>query len=320
MFSSLQLLTNKTLFIDVATIDEWTLDGLLEDRRMEMGVKLEDYLLVHLGVRPCAQITIPAELPNGGKMGEEIDDRIGPYLLRLRSMGVADRRREIKRIKREMQRAFREIVWDSQEYKAHLEWASRLGLKIFSHEVRPTVWEIYIFDEGKTGRRLKRLMKEREKLRRKTLRRPRGFDIYLAYPEELDARWVREMGLLLGYPRCCVDRYSNDRRGGVNLEERAVRQIEEAGRKGGVNPFVYFVRYFFPCRPECPAAVSLGERCHTLLSQMDERLGDLYLRRVKENLLHVRRQLELIDEYRERVRCRWTSAYSVDDLDSHRDS
>ncbi len=36
------------------------------------------------------------------------------------------------------------------------------------------------------------------------------------------------MGRLLGYPQCCVDRYAEDRSGGVNVETRAAGQLAEA--------------------------------------------------------------------------------------------
>lgn len=271
-------------------LDEGEVEELLEDDRLRLGVKLEDYLLVYLGVRPCSQITIPAELPSGREMGRIIDEMIYPTLLRIRRGdrgGIGD-------VKRAMRRAYREVVENSEEYKAHLEWAERLGLRWMMDEVRPTVRELYLYGEGETGRKLRRLMERREKLRREALKRPRGLGIYLAYPEELEADWVMEMGGLLGYPECCVERYARERSMGLEVEERAYRQLEEAE----ADAMAYFVSYFFPCSPSCPEAVSMGLRCLRLLGELHPRLGELYRGRMEENLELVRRLPTIIREHR----------------------
>jgi len=274
----------------VERLDEGEVEELLEDDRLRLGVKLEDYLLVYLGVRPCSQITIPAELPSGREMGRIIDEIIYPTLLRIRRGdrgGIGD-------VKRAMRRAYREVVENSEEYKAHLEWAERLGLRWMMDEVRPTVRELYLYGEGETGRKLRRLMERREKLRREALKRPRGLGIYLAYPEELEADWVMEMGGLLGYPECCVERYARERSMGLEVEERAYRQLEEAE----ADAMAYFVSYFFPCSPSCPEAVSMGLRCLRLLGELHPRLGELYRGRMEENLELVRRLPTIIREHR----------------------
>jgi len=274
----------------VERLDEGEVEELLEDDRLRLGVKLEDYLLVYLGVRPCSQITIPAELPSGREMGRIIDEIIYPTLLRIRR-GDRD---AIGDVKRAMRRAYREVVENSEEYKAHLEWAERLGLRWMMDEVRPTVRELYLYGEGETGRKLRRLMERREKLRREALKRPRGLGIYLAYPEELEADWVMEMGGLLGYPECCVERYARERSMGLEVEERAYRQLEEAE----ADAMAYFVSYFFPCSPSCPEAVSMGLRCLRLLGELHPRLGELYRGRMEENLELVRRLPTIIREHR----------------------
>ena len=271
-------------------LDEGEVEELLEDDRLSLGVKLEDYLLVYLGVRPCSQITIPAELPSGREMGRIIDEMIYPTLLRIRRGD----RGAIGDVKRAMRRAYREVVENSEEYKAHLEWAERLGLRWMMDEVRPTVRELYLYGEGETGRKLRRLMERREKLRREALKRPRGLGIYLAYPEELEADWVMEMGGLLGYPECCVERYARERSMGLEVEERAYRQLEEAE----ADAMAYFVSYFFPCSPSCPEAVSMGLRCLRLLGELHPRLGELYRGRMEENLELVRRLPTIIREHR----------------------
>ena len=271
-------------------LDEGDVEELLEDGRLRLGVKLEDYLLIYLGVRPCSQITIPAELPSGGEMGRIIDERIYPTLLRIRRGD----RGAIRDVKRAMRRAYREVVEASEEYKAHIGWAERLGLRWRVDEVRPTVRELYLYRERGVEKRLRRLMDRRERLRREAMKRPRGLGIYLAYPEELEADWVAEMGRLLGYPECCVERYARERSMGLEVEERAYRQLEE----GEANAMAYFVSYFFPCSPSCPEAVSMGRRCLRLLEELHPRLGELYRGRLEENLNLVRRLPNLIREHR----------------------
>ncbi len=266
------------------------LGEFIEDKRLDMRVKLEDYLLVYLGARQCSQVTLPAELPSGAEMGRRIDERIYPILLRVRRGD----RGSIEGVKREMRRAYSEVVEASEEYRAHLEWAGRLGLRWLMDEVRPTVREFYLYREKETGRKLRRLMERREKLRRKALRRPKALGVYLAYPEELDVDWVLEMGRLLGYPECCVERYARERAMGVDLELRAKRQLEE----GEADAMAYFVSYFFPCSPICPEAIAMGRRCHRMLEGLSPKLGELYRRRVRENLELVRRLPSLVEAHR----------------------
>lgn len=271
-------------------LDEGEVEELLGDDRLRIGVKLEDYLLVYLGVRPCSQITIPAELPSGREMGRTIDEMIYPTLLRIRRGD----RGAIRDVKRAMRRAYREVVENSEEYKAHIRWAERLGLRWRIDEVRPTVRELYLYRERSVEKKLRRLMNRREKLRREALKRPRGLGIYLAYPEELEADWVMEMGGLLGYPECCVERYARERAMGIEVEERAYRQLEE----GEANAMAYFVSYFFPCTPLCSEAVSMGRRCLRLLEELHPKLGELYRGRMEENLKLVRRLPSLVEAHR----------------------
>ncbi len=280
------------------------IEELMSDPRLLTRVKIENYLLVHLGLRPCSQVTLPAELPNGEDFGAAIDKRVYPHMSRIAA--TADPRKRlaaIESVKREMRTAFREVVEASDQYRGHLEWAEALDLRSLSVEVRPTVQELYLFRDKGVGKRLKRLMKERERLRRQVLRRPPpGLGrSRLAYPEEFHGGWLREMGRLLGYPGCCVDRYAADREEGVYVEERAAEQVKEAAERGAVDPLAYFVGYFFPCRPDCEAALSRGRECRERLRGLDPALGDVYASVVAGNLDRVRRQPQIIAEYKARA-------------------
>lgn len=294
-----------------------TIEGLMDDPRLLTRVKIENYLLVHLGLRPCSQTTLPAELPDAEALGAAIDERIYPKLSGIRAEASPRKRRAaIDAVKREMRAAFEEIVEASDQYRAHLEWAGVLGLRSLPAEVRPTVQELHLFRDKGVEKKLKRLMKERRRLRRQVLRSPPPNlgRAQFAYPEEFQSGWLREMGELLGYPRCCVERYASEREQGVSVEELAARQIKEAERRGAVDPLAYFVGYFFPCTPDCEAALSRGRECQERLQGIDRELGNLYASVVAENLDRVRRQPEIIAEYRARASeasrpCSWARGH-----------
>jgi len=277
------------------------IDGLMADPLIADRVKIENYLLVYLDLRPCSQITFPAELPDGKTFGADIDERTYPLLSGVRA--ETDPRRKLKAIrnvKREMRTAFREIVEASIQYQSHLEWGKALRLQSLKAEVRPTVQELYLFKDRDVKKRLKRLMKDREKLRRQVMHRPPpGLGrVRIAYPEEFHGGWLRQMGELLGYPGCCVEQYASDREGGASVEERASQQIREEEQHGAVDAFAYFVGYYFPCSPSCDASSKRGRECHESLSNIDPQLGEIYTSIVAENRDRVLRQPEIIAEHR----------------------
>jgi hypothetical protein len=275
--------------------------GLLEDRRISAGVKVENMVVVHLGLRRASQTTIPAELPSGAEMGAAIDDSMRPRLETLK--GIQDPRRRIATVvvlKKEMSKAFEGVVESSPEYKALMGWAERLGLRVNQVEVRPTIHEVYQYRDRDALKELQGLMRERGKLREKVRRNPsplRG-RMQLAYPEEFEGDWMRRMGRLLGYPECCTDRYIADRMNGVSVEHRASGQLKEAGV---VDPHVYFVGHFFPCLPTCENALAKGRLYQETLAKVDERLGAVYEVVTRENLETVRRQPEIIAEFLSRT-------------------
>lgn len=280
------------------------IDGLMADPLIADRVKIENYLLVYLGLRPCSQITLPAELPDGKTFGADIDERTYPLLSGVRA--ETDPRRKLKAIedvKREMRIAFKEIIEASKQYHAHLKWGKALGLQCLRAEVRPTVQELYLFKEREVKKRLKRLMKDRESLRRQVMHRPPPSlgRVQLAYPEEFHGGWIRNMGELLGYPACCAEQYASDREGGIAVEERASQQIKEAGQHGAIDAFAYFVGYYFPCSPSCDSAITRGRECHTSLNDIDPKLGEIYTSIVGENRDRVLRQPEIIAEHRARA-------------------
>lgn len=274
------------------------------DPRLKTRIKVENLLLVHLGLRPCSQTVLPVDLPNAKDMGSTIDKSMTSKVIQIRCM--TDPRRKlvaIDSLKKEMRTAYDKVVRASDQYKGLLSWASDLRLRTRLADVRPTVQELYLFKERRVGARLKVLMKSRQKIRARAYAsaRPGMEKVQLTYPEEFEGSWLREMGVMLGYPGCCVEAYASDRELGFNVEERASRQLAEAEQMGNMDPMAYFVGFFFPCTPDCEQAVWRGRECLESLTDLDPSLGELYSTLVTENLENVRRQPEVIARYIDRI-------------------
>jgi hypothetical protein len=267
-------------------------------------IKVDNFLLVLAGARPCSQTTLPAEMPGGGKMGSTIDNMVAPKMGSLRSERDPHRKMAaIASLKKEMTRAYERVVMDSSPYRAHQRWVKALGLRSRYADVRPTIQELYIFRERSTGGKLRDLMKRRERLKEKAYREASPDQtVRVTYPEEFDASWLREIGATLGYPDCCVEAYARDRVRGVNVESRASKQLKAAEREGDLDPYVYFVGYFFPCSPRCEAARALGRGCQERLDELAPAFGRLYPFVVAANRERVLRQPELIAEYQAKAR------------------
>ena len=277
------------------------LQKLMEDTRLKTRVKIENILLVHLGLRQCSQTVLPIDLPNAELMGSTIDGNMAPKLIHIQGMKCPRlKRAAIASLKKEMRTAYDNIVRTSDQYKSLLSWARHLRLRTRLVDVRPTVQELYLYKDGKVGRRLKLLMKNRQNIRDRIYAsaKPGMERIRLAYPEEFEGSWLREMGEIMGYSDCCVEAYAIDREIGVNVEERAAFQLSEAEQMGNMNFLAYFVGYFFPCTPDCRQATLRGRECLESLADLDPSLGELYSTLMAENMENVRLQPEVIARYR----------------------
>lgn len=282
-------------------LDKETLDKLLADGLILNRVKLECLLMPYMGLRPVSQITVPAEFPDGLGMGQRIDRALKPQMSRLQA--VTEPRAKLKAVnetKKLMEKQFEMVVEGSESYAAYYRWSDRLGLKSEQAQVRPTVHEIFMFKDRRDRRELKRLIRDREKLRARVRRRPdpRMSRVRFAYPEEFNAEWINRMGRLLGYPECCIKRYKQDRVKGVNVETRAATQLAETLKEEKkLDTHAYILGFFFPCRPDCPDSTEKGIRWHQEFSEMDERLGAMYEELLGVNATMVLKQPELINRY-----------------------
>ncbi len=249
---------------------------------------------------------LPTELQNAESIGRAIDDQIFPKFKKIRSEPDPGKRLWlIEALKKEMRRAYEINVKGSEAYRFHLSWINRIGLRKTVIGVRPTIEELYIFKNDEIGKKIKKLMKDREKYRAEVIAvamsRPGMEESRFAFPEEYKGPWIREIGKILGYPTCCVEAFVKNRENGINVELRASQQIEGATKVGTVNPLTYFVGYFFPCSPCCDEALARGSRCRERLSELHPRLGEIYLKSVAENMERVRHQPKITEKYKARA-------------------
>ena len=260
-------------------------------------VKIDDYLLVAVDVRPCSFVTVPAEFPNGLKMGKQIDELCRQDYQELMNADIYRKAELILKLRNKIREAFKIVVCGSETYRAYSKWAEKLSLQTYEAEVRPSVHELYLFKNLKTRKELKKLTKTRHNLREKILKsaaHPQS-KICLAYPEEGSPEYLTYVGKLLGYPPCCVDSYLNDRlRGTPTVEHRVSEQIKELKRRADPSTFAFFVKDFFPCSPGCENAIEIGARAHSVLGSMSPRLGEIYLNCTKSNMRTAERYPELI--------------------------
>lgn len=268
------------------------MESLLKDfaneNRILNKVKVEDFLPVYFGIRPCSIITIPAELPNGFRFGKQIDDRCARDLALI--LGTRDLRLRgelILRLRSKIRSLFKELVLKSEEFKVHEFWAKKLKLRMMVEEVRPSIHEVYLFKDKKTGKALKNLFSIRREIRRAIFQiKPAGLPpSLLVYPEELSASYVIQLGELLGYPDCCVKRYADERSTGVYVEGRASQQIKELRKSGGKpDVFAYFSSSFVPCSPQCSKASEIGRRIYDEIASVLPGFEKIYLECLNENV------------------------------------
>lgn len=275
------------------------IDELLNESLISSRAKLETFLAPTLRLRPASQLTIPAELPMGVEMGRVIDEKVQPMITQMQKIqDLRKRASAVQVIKKLLEDQFETVVEDSDEYKALYSWSSRIGLRNNQVKIRPTVHEVYFYKDRDLGKTINKLMREREKIRRKVQRKPgeNVNTVRFAFPEEFEPKWLHGLGRVLGYPECCVKQYADDRASGVNVEVRAAQQLIEAVREE-VDTHVYFTGYFFPCSPRCENALKKGYEWDEALRGLDPNLGELYEQNIYTNAEMVLKQPELIQNY-----------------------
>lgn len=279
-------------------------EEFLDEPLLTDHVKTEGYLTVALKVRPCALVTIPAELPDAAKLGKEIDTLCAEDLRRVTEASVEKKPLLIPKLRSRIQESFRKVVLSSASYKAHMTWSRKLSLQTMDVEVRPSIHELYLFMNPTLEKQLKKLSELKASTRK--LAFSKGLILTrtnLAYAEELSADYLHTVGNLLGYPPCCMKAYSDDRLGNrVNAETRAsvqLRETDEATRQSSV--YAYFARNFFPCHPQCQNAIEIGRSAFQRLSDIDPKLGGIYFECMRKNAETVMEYPELTRQYRQKM-------------------
>ncbi|MCL4425421.1 MAG: hypothetical protein M1553_08280 [Firmicutes bacterium] len=294
---------------------------LLREEKIFDRVKLENYLLVALGVRKSSLTVFPAELFDGASIGATVDQ------IFLERYTGDDRRSKLGLVglfgglKAACERAvkgplgykaglirkiFERVLAESPSYKVHKVWAKELGLKTYEVELRPTVREFYLYRDHEFLKLLRMVQHRRQAVWeevRQGWRQP-VLGMGQLFPEERDREFLEMLGSLLGHPSCCVGQYIADRISGeIAPELRASNQIKEYKREGKhIEAHAYYVKDFFPCHPNCQRAANLGRRAHQALEGLDPRLGGLYVQVLEENVALVENYPELIDEHYRRLR------------------
>lgn len=288
-------------------LDSQQIDRLLEEPLIRSRVKIESLIMPCLDLRPCTQVTIPAEFPKGIELGKKIDEIVKPQLEKLQSIKEPRARlMAVAAIKQLLEVSFHEIVEGSEQYRVFFKWIKELGLNTKQVMTRPSVHEVFIFKELETGKSLEKIIRDKEKIRLMVQRRPNPnmSKVKFAFPEEFDKTWVRRMGDLLNYPNCCCRQFTEDRLNNVNAELRIAKQLAKYLTKnmGEIDTHVFPFAYFYPCSPACEKSIAQGIEINEKLSDLDPRVGYIYSEMLKINVEMVLNQPALISRYISRAR------------------
>lgn len=268
------------------------LDELISDNRVLDRVKVELYLPVKLGLRQCAIIELPGSLPDGSQLADMVNEGCKEdYKLVLEEQDPVKKWPLIVALKNNLQKGFKEVVMRSESYIALICWEKRLGLRRYEAALRPTIHEVYVYRDITMWWSIRHLVHQRLRLRSEAIRNLQYHEI-AAYPEEFSPKYLRETGRLLGYPSCCIEAYVSDRVAGNVVEMRLSEQLQSLiAEEKMPEPYSFFTRNFYPCRPGCPEAEKIGLNFLRTLNCLDTRLGQLYEKCLEENL-------DLVQNYR----------------------
>lgn len=289
----------------VSLLRESLSEEMLDEPLLLDHVKIEDYLMVALEIRPCSFLTIPAEFHNGDELGRKIDELCAEDLQAVLNATADKKGALIRRLKNKIRESLKKVVFASVTYEGHMNWSRKLHLQTFDVEVRPSIHELYLFRDSKAKSELRSLMRVRTATRERVRLRMDASKkrTRLAFPEESSSEYLVSVGKLLGYPSCCVERYVRERvHEGASVEARASRQVEQL-RKEGEEPdvYAYFARNFFPCKPICQNAREIGRKTFGLLSSLHPKLGNLYCKCITNNVEMVEACPRLTTRHREKL-------------------
>lgn len=281
-------------------LDTQTLQHFMEEEKITTRVKIEAYLSTYVNLRNCGQMIIPADYPDSVELGQKIDEKIKPHVNMLQQ--IKDPKAKamgVQAVRKMFEKNFEEIVEDSESYRIHSIWADKLELKSTQTAVRPTIHELYFFKDRKTRKLTQQILRDRRKIRQKTIRNANYGDdkIKFAFPEEFDKGWLEKMGSLFDYPDCCIKAYTRGRMNGVNVEIRATQQLLEDLKEKKVDTHAYYASNFLPCSPSCSKAIEQGYLWSDKLRELGEEYEKLYHEVLFHNTEFILKQPEIVNTF-----------------------
>lgn len=289
------------------------IEGFVGEDQISLRTRIENFLLVALGIKPMSLLTLPGEMLSGEQLGWRIDNLYreklqeiqhlswwGQLSWQLRHLG----QRSVVWKRQLLSQAYQQVVEASEAYQAHLHWARAFELHTTFWEVRPTVRELYLYCSPSVEDEIEQLMAERRRIHqqaRKHATKETPLSL-LVYPEEQFPDYLARLGRLLGYPKCCIDAYCTDRAQGINVESRMASALQHSSEDEA--PWAFFTGNFFPCSPNCQQASRLGQQAYQELAAIDRHLGEEYKRLLLENREQLRSYPEIINRHAQQVKGR----------------
>jgi hypothetical protein len=293
-------------------MDKELLKEFMNEEVIPLRAKFDDYLAVALDIRRASQFISPAELPDASILGATIDDRftkkmagrklpgesLGQFMKG--KMGKFWRRSRMQEIRYRLaaiREIYKDVVENAHSYQTYIKWASKLGLSYKELESRPTIREIYLFKDPKVAEELDELQELRKDIRWEKMRTAGGAQpaYTKAFPEEMNPAYLKKLGRILGFPICCIERYTFDRESAVlTPEQRAANQLSDLEGSEEYDLYAYFTKDFFPCQPDCETARDLGKAMYDRLLEIDPEIAERYAKHLENNVALVRQYPEII--------------------------
>ena len=251
-------------------------------------------LLSKLGFKNCSSITIPRDLTNGQTLAEDINKQYqekvtnyeSKFSLRKLSLSPSGMVKKAVRHKQDILRKIcNESINKNESYHRVISWAKIIGLLGIEFEVRPSIREMLFIPEPNKKKEIEKLMHFRAILKKdaqKTFNEKTPVQVLL-YPEELNPRYVEEIGKITGYPECCIRAFMEDRTKGDNPHIRGALDYYKASKNKTPEVWAYYTGEFVPCRTDCRAAQSLGKKAYEKLTDIDKNIAEDYKKMMAEN-------------------------------------
>jgi hypothetical protein len=154
-----------------------------------------------------------------------------------------------------------------------------------------------LFKDPKVAEELDELQELRKDIRWEKMRTAGGAQpaYTKAFPEEMNPAYLKKLGRILGFPICCIERYTFDRESAVlTPEQRAANQLSDLEGSEEYDLYAYFTKDFFPCQPDCETARDLGKAMYDRLLEIDPEIAERYAKHLENNVALVRQYPEII--------------------------